>query len=190
VHPSFRRYGGELEQKDKGKSGPKMKKAFTLVEVLIVVAILGILAAIVLPEFQSHTQQAKEAAAKDTLRILRSAIEVYTTEHNGVPPGYVNGQVGSGVLTFQKQMICTTDINGNVSGNTVQSKEFPFGPYLKKVPINPFAGDRRPVVILDDDEPFPEEATGELSWIYKPATKKIRLNWPGTDSEDVRYFDY
>ncbi|RKY11715.1 MAG: hypothetical protein DRP65_03460, partial [Planctomycetota bacterium] len=50
-----------------------MKKAFSLVELLIVVAILGILAAIVVPEFQTYTQQAKEAAAKDNLRILRNA---------------------------------------------------------------------------------------------------------------------
>ncbi len=167
-----------------------MNKSFTLVEILIVVAILGILAAIALPIFQSHTQQAKVAAAKDTLRILRSAIEVYTAEHNNVPPGYINGQVDTGVLTLQKQLICTTDINGNISGTTVQSKEFPFGPYLKKVPINPFAGTKKPIVMLDDDEPFPESATGALSWIYKPATKEIRLNWPGTDSAGAAYFDY
>ncbi|GAH74356.1 unnamed protein product, partial [marine sediment metagenome] len=65
-----------------------MKKAFTLVEILIVVAILGILAAIVIPQFQAHSQEAKEAAAKDNLRILRNAIELYAVQHGGVPPGY------------------------------------------------------------------------------------------------------
>ena len=67
-----------------------MKKAFTLVEVLIVVAILGILAAIVLPVFRSHSQKAKESAAKDNLRILRNTIEIYAAQHNGIPPGYKN----------------------------------------------------------------------------------------------------
>ncbi len=66
------------------------KYAFTLVEILIVVAILGILAAIVLPTFQDHVQQARESAAKDNLRILRNAIEVYAAQHNDVPPGYPN----------------------------------------------------------------------------------------------------
>ena len=61
---------------------------FTLVELMIVVAILGVLAAIVLPEFAGHIQQAKESAAKDNLRILREAIERYAADHNGVPPGY------------------------------------------------------------------------------------------------------
>ena len=51
-----------------------MKRAFTLVEILIVVALLGILAAIALPTFQDHIQQARESAAKDNLRILRNAI--------------------------------------------------------------------------------------------------------------------
>ena len=47
-----------------------MKKAFTLVETLIVVAILGILTAIALPTFRGHIAEAKESAAKDILRIL------------------------------------------------------------------------------------------------------------------------
>ena len=70
-----------------------MKKAFTLVEILIVVTILGILAAIALPTFQGHIIQAKEAAAKDNLRILRNAIELYAAQHNDMPPGYINGDL-------------------------------------------------------------------------------------------------
>ena len=54
-----------------------MKKAFTLVELMIVVAILGILAAIVIPEFQSHSEQASESAAKETLRTIRQQIEYF-----------------------------------------------------------------------------------------------------------------
>jgi len=65
-----------------------MKKAFTLVEILIVTAILGIMAAIVMPIFGEQVQLAKEAAAKDNLRVLRNVIERYAAEHNDVPPGY------------------------------------------------------------------------------------------------------
>ena len=69
-----------------------MRKAFSLVELLIVTAIIGILAAIVIPEFQTHSQQAKETAAKDNLRILRNTIELYAVQHNGIPPGYVDNE--------------------------------------------------------------------------------------------------
>ena len=54
-----------------------MRRAFTLVEVLIVVAILGILGALVLPTFRGHIIEAKEAAAKDNIRIFRNAIEYF-----------------------------------------------------------------------------------------------------------------
>ncbi|MHC4236894.1 MAG: type IV pilin protein, partial [Planctomycetota bacterium] len=49
---------------------------------MIVVTILGSLAAIVIPEFSGHIQKAKESAAKDNLRILRQAIERYAQDHN------------------------------------------------------------------------------------------------------------
>ena len=69
-----------------------MKRAFSLVEILIVVAVLGILAAIALPTFQGYIVEAKEAAAKDNLCILRSAIELYAAQHDGVPPGIPGGR--------------------------------------------------------------------------------------------------
>jgi prepilin-type N-terminal cleavage/methylation domain-containing protein len=64
-----------------------MERAFSLVELMIVVAVLGILAAIVVPQFQRHSTQAKEAVAKDSLRLLRGAIELYTARHGGRPTG-------------------------------------------------------------------------------------------------------
>lgn len=91
----------------------KMKKAFTLVEILIVVAILGILAAIVLPQFQSHTQQAKESAAKDNLRILRNAIELYAAQHDGVPPGYPNGDTTASPHYLCFALLCFTTLQSD-----------------------------------------------------------------------------
>ena len=50
---------------------------------MIVVAVLGILAAIVVPQFQAHSKQAREAVAKDSVRLLRGAIELYTANATG-----------------------------------------------------------------------------------------------------------
>lgn len=151
-----------------------MKRAFSLVELMIVVALLGIVAAIALPTFQDHLAKAKEAAAKDNLRVLRNAIERYAAQHDGVPPGYPNDDPSNGAslsgLTVYKQMVVDSD-------------------YLSEMPENPFNEDTT-IEMVADSESFPTEPVGFRGWIYKPATKTIKLNWPGTDSEGVRYFDY
>lgn len=150
------------------------KEGFTLVEVLIVVAILGILGAIVLPSFQDNFVLAKESAAKDNLRILRNAIELYASQHGNVPPGYNNNDSSSvaSPRTFYSQMAENRD-------------------YLSSIPRNPF-NDKNALAVIDNGSSFPTEPylTSLKGWIYKPSTKTIKLNWLGTDSKGVAYFDY
>jgi prepilin-type N-terminal cleavage/methylation domain-containing protein len=151
-----------------------MKKSFTLTEILIVVAILGILAAIILPTFQSHSQQAKESAAKDNLRVVRNAIEIYAARNDSVPPGYIDNDASNQALetVFDNQMIAS-------------------GKYLPKKPENPF-NDLDAIKVFNNNEDFPSQPveTDTFGWLYKPATKEFRLNWPGTDSAGKTYFDY
>jgi type II secretory pathway pseudopilin PulG len=163
------------------------KKSFTFVELLIVVALLGILAAMTLPIFQEHITEAKEAAAKDNLRILRNAIGLYAAQHNGFPPGYVNEALILVPVTVTKQFCQKSNISGKISSEP--SAEYNLGPYLSAIPKNPFNNSNN-MLILNDFTPFPEPATGTTGWIYKPSTKTIRLNFDGTDSEGVRYYDY
>lgn len=150
------------------------KYAFTFVEILIVVAILGILAAMVLPTLQGHIQRAKESAAKDNLRILRNTIEVYAARHNGVPPGYANN-----------------DPSKSPSHLTLTNQLVKVGKMLPSLPKNPF-NEKALMNMIDNDEDFPAEPlqTDLYGWIYKPATKTVKLNWSGTDPEGISYFDY
>lgn len=60
-------------------------KAFTLVEILIVVVILGILAAIVVPQFTNATQDAQAGNLKTQLSSLNSQIELYRARNNSYP---------------------------------------------------------------------------------------------------------
>ena len=59
-----------------------MKKAFTLIELLIVVAIIAILAAIAVPNFLEAQTRAKVSRVQSDLRTLATGIESYTVDNN------------------------------------------------------------------------------------------------------------
>ena len=166
------------------------RRGFTLVELLIVVSILGILAAIVLPEFSGHIQQAKESAAKDNLRLLREAIERYTADHNGVPPGYANGNTSSNALDtfFIIQLKIYTSLNSEISIS--KSNVYCYGPYLNEFPTNPLNGKSNVYVLANATTTFPESPPDNYGWIYAPSIKKIRLAYNETDSEGNSPYEY
>ena len=60
----------------------RRQKGFTLIELMIVVAIIGILAAIAIPQFASYRQRAQDSAAKSALKNLATAQENYYAEYN------------------------------------------------------------------------------------------------------------
>lgn len=99
---------------------------FTLVELLIVVIILGILAAVVIPQFNSAANESKEAALASNLATVRQAIEMYKVQHSDTFP--------DGDADFVAQLTGTTDVAGASSGST-------YGPYLRNaLPKEPFSG--------------------------------------------------
>ena len=63
----------------------KNEKGFTLIELLIVVAIIGILAAIAIPQFASYRQKAFDSAAQSDLRTMRTNLEGYYTDNYEYP---------------------------------------------------------------------------------------------------------
>ena len=62
------------------------KKGFTLIELMIVVAIIGILAAIAIPKFADLIRKSSEGASKGNLGALRSAMSIYYGDMEGVYP--------------------------------------------------------------------------------------------------------
>jgi len=149
-----------------------MGRAFSIAELVIVAAIIGILAALLMPYLHNHALEAKEAAAREDLQLLRGAIELYAARHAGVAPGYAdnNPSLQPTAEQFQNQ-------------TTVEDR------CLLQIPENPFNGSNR-VRIVGNEEAFPAAATGQDGWVYQPATKIIHVDWPGSDKRGIRYFDY
>ena len=67
----------------------QVKRAFTLIEILIVVVILGILAAIVIPQFSVASTQANNANLRSQLQTLRGQMELYKVQHSDTYPDLV-----------------------------------------------------------------------------------------------------
>jgi type IV pilus assembly protein PilA len=59
------------------------EKGFTLIELLVVILIIGILAAIAIPSFLNQKTKANDAQAKEMVRTAQTAMETYSTDHNG-----------------------------------------------------------------------------------------------------------
>jgi type IV pilus assembly protein PilA len=63
----------------------RSKKGFTLIELLIVVAIIGILAAIAIPQFSAYRQKGYNAAATSDLKNFKTAMEAFFADNQGYP---------------------------------------------------------------------------------------------------------
>ncbi len=158
----------------------KRRHGFTLIEVLIVVVILGILAATVLPQFTSASNDARESALIQDLQTLRSQIELYKFQHNGKYPG----QGSTDPQAFKDAMLLSSDADGTTG--PVGSK--PFGPYLVgQLPPNPYNNGRGVMIVSDVAGTAPDESaldgTEPVGWIYNPETGRIKANSSGTTSD-------
>jgi general secretion pathway protein G len=165
------------------------RKAFSLVEIILVVTILGILAAVVLPGFQNHAAKAKESAVKSNLTTIRSQLEVYKLQHGGVPPGYLNG-ADAPIATLMLQLTATSTITGAVSTSTVPVDPYLYGPYLKKVPENPYNG-LSTIAYVGEGTEFSAAADGTSSgWLYKKESSEFRVNWTDNDSSGIAFYNF
>lgn len=70
------------------RDGPA--RGFTLIELMLVVAIVALLAAIAIPKFANLIDKAKEAGMKGNLGVLRSALTIYYADNEGLYPKYDN----------------------------------------------------------------------------------------------------
>jgi prepilin-type N-terminal cleavage/methylation domain-containing protein len=164
-------------------------KGFTLIEILVVVVLLGVLAAIVIPAVAGTTTTARESTLAANLELLRRFALVYTSQHLEVAPGYPNGNVSATPTdeAFRNQALLSSNAQGVTAPRGTSG--YRYGPYLSKIPANPFNG-LDTVQMLGAGEAFPATADDSHGWICQPQTGEIRADSAGSDLRGKTYYDY
>jgi len=164
------------------------RKGFTLVEILIVVVILGILAAIVIPQFTSASETAKASSLVSQLQTLRSQLELYQVQHNGSYPtlAAMNVDTSSDGPDWQP-LTELTDINGTVYTTAPTDGTITYGPYLQKSIKNPFEDSAVLVASVAEGSGWVyDEDTGEVTAIID-ADKAAEVGLDAADGDITTY---
>lgn len=130
----------------------RKSKAFTLVEILIVVVILGILAAIVVPQFTRASEDAQTGNVVTQLQTIRSQIELFRVRNNGTFPA-LTAAVGTGTFGWDPL------IGAN---------------FMRSAPINPRTGNG--TIAAGTAAPTAAVANGDAGWVYNAATGELWAN--------------
>ena len=136
----------------------RVRSAFTLVELLIVVVILAVLAATIIPQFTDSTRDAQESTTLFNLHTLRSQIQMYRTQHGGTAPG-------NALLELTSQ----TDRDGNIAAGN------PYGPYITEIPENPFNRSAT-IKVITNTKPVATDVSATDGWLYNATTGGIWIS--------------
>ena len=148
-------------------------RAFSLIELVIVVVIIGIIAAIAIPRMSRGSAGASDSTLIANLRVLRNAIDLFATEHNGTFPA---------VGTFTAQLTTYTDAAG--TANATKTAVYIYGPYIRTIPTLPVGARRGQSGVAAAD-------AATIGWIYNATTGTISANTTTeTDASGTLYSNY
>ena len=112
-------------QRPSNRNRLSLRRAFTLVELLIVIIIIAVLAAIAIPKFANSSTRSKESALRSNLKVVRNAVENFRADTGMAPQTLVD-------LTKELGSAPTQGIN---SSGTVATLTGTYrGPYMQAVP--------------------------------------------------------
>jgi general secretion pathway protein G len=152
----------------------RRNKGFSLIELVIVVVIIAIIGAIAIPRMSRGAAGAADSALTGNLSVLRSAIDLYQTEHGGTFPT---------AASIEAQLTQYSDSTGTTSPS--KSGAYIYGPYIRKVPPLPVGARKGQSGIATLD-------AASVGWIYEEANGSIKANTTSTEKDDSGklYSDY
>ena len=139
---------------------------FTLVELTIVVLIIGILFAIAIPRIRAQTDAATDNGLRQTLRVVRDAIDVYRAKNDGRWPGSSDGEGA----TFK------SDVAPYIRSH------FPVGP------VGPPTGDDR-VRMRSNGLPLNGTPNPPQAWTYDYTTGEFIYSYNGMSNDGTTKYD-
>ena len=127
-------------------SNQSPRQAFTLVELVIVVLVLGIISAIAAPKMFDTANDARDAAARQSLTVLRDAIELYRSQNTSYPAA---ATITTDLLTFIQGSFPSPGVGTNATSVTVA------------------ASTQNPITAVEP---------GTDGWAYNATTGELRIN--------------
>ena len=149
------------------------QKGFTLIELMIVVAIIGILAAVAIPAYQDYTVRAKITEVLTAGSAAKSAISegFQTNGMDGVKAAATAANKGSGTTASKAvskylQSVVVTDTSGVITLTSSKDSSLPEEARLKTITLAPYAKDKDGV-----DKALAAGSSGSIEWACATSTK-------------------
>ena len=154
----------------------KVNRGFTLVEVLIVVVIMAVLAAVVIPQFSASTDDAKRSTGEFNLSTLRSIIQIYKAQHGATTPAHDNA------TKTLPGLMAKTLANGTIDAAG------PYGPYLVEFPENPYTSKKDVALTTKTTLAAGDVTAGNAGgWLYNVTTGQI---WLDSNTTGIKEFEF
>jgi len=156
------------------------KHGFSLLELVIVVVIMGIIAAIAIPRMSRGTAGAADSALSSDLAVLRNAIDLFAAEHGGKFPTNAN---------IVNQLTQYTDDKNTTAPVATKDTTHIYGPYLREVPTLPVGANKGKTTFTAT---APGASAADAGWYYDEDTGTIKANCADSEVDDsnTKYNEY